>query len=117
MRKRSLLLLPAVLALGGFDRGPSAGDPLTVNSVTCQTYTTWRFSCVADVSGGSGVYNRYDWDWPQSYWGPGGATTYWNEVEGHCGGGDGFVLITVTVTDSNWNTAQGSAGFYCSYYG
>ena len=117
MRRGYLLVLPLVLALGGFAHAPAASTPLTVDSVVCQTYTTWRFSCVANVSGGSGVYNIYDWDWPQRYWGAGGARTYWNEIEDTCGGGDSFVTIAVTVTDSNWNTATGYGGFYCSYYG
>jgi hypothetical protein len=118
MRRGPLLLLPAaVLALAGFDHAPAAKTPLSVDSVYCQAYSTWRFSCVATVSGGSGVYNSYDWDWPLSYSGPGGAWTYVNEVEGHCGGGDGFVTVEVTVTDSNWNTATGYGGLYCTYNG
>ncbi len=117
MRKKSLLLLPAVLTLAGFVRPSAETTPLTVDSVYCQSYTTWRFSCVANVSGGSGVYNSYAWTWPQSYGGaPGTEWTYVNEVEGNCGG-DGFVTITLTVTDSTWNTATGYGGFYCTYSG
>lgn len=109
MRRGYLLLLPAVLGLAGFVRAPAVNTPLTVDSVSCQSYTTWRFSCTAQVSGGSGVYNSYSWSWDSSsQW------TYVNEMEGNCSG-DGLVIVNVTVTDSNWNTASGIGGFYCTY--
>ena len=118
MRTRSLLLLPAVLALAGFAPAP-ASTPITVNSISCYVYPSGGYYlCTASVSGGTGTYNSYDWTLDEYYGGSYAGTrnewTYVEEVQGNCTPGT-FVQLTLKVRDSNWDTGTGNTAFYCSY--
>ncbi len=116
MRRGSLLLLPAVLALAGFVRAPAA-TPITVNSISCQVYPAGTYYvCTADVSGGTGTYNSFAWTLDEGYSGTRNEWTYVAEVQGNCTP-SAFVQLTLVVRDSNWDTGTGNTAFYCSYYG
>lgn len=116
-RTRYLLLLLAVLAFAGFSRPPAS--TLSVDGVYCNNGGGGYFYCYADVSGGSGSYSSYAWQYTEyrvtrTYY-TNRATTYDPTLSDNCTV-DRNVAISMTVTDSQGATATGSTDLYCSQW-
>jgi hypothetical protein len=117
-RTRFLLLLPAVLALTGTSRMAAADSVLGVMP-GCFNYGGGVAACSPYVTGGTGNYVSYRWQFTDSYL---GQPTYsysttstepWLQESCRVGG---TVTVTLTVTDSQGETGTGTHSIRCSQW-
>lgn len=113
---RFLLLLAAMSALLGTTRTAAADSTLSV-SPNCYNDGGGVAACSASVTGGTGIYVSYYWQFTDSYFGQSTYNYSWTEtdpwMEHPCRVG-GTVSITLTVTDSQGETGTGTHRIRCS---
>ena len=115
---RFLLLVPAVLALIGTSRAVAADSVLAVWP-GCFNNGGGVAACSADVTGGTGNYVSYHWQFTDRYLGQstyGYSTTStdpWFQESCRVGG---TVTVTLTVTDSQGETGTATQSIRCSQW-
>lgn len=116
---RFLLLLPALSALLGTTRTAAADSTLSV-SAGCYNNGGGTAACSSYVTGGTGIYVSYRWQFTDSYFGQSTYNYSWTETDPWmdpqtCRVG-GTVTITLTVTDSQGETGTATERIRCSWW-
>lgn len=114
MRRTQLfIVLFSFLALFGISR-TVAGTTLSVHP-GCFNAGNWVAACSPYVTGGTGNYVSYYWQFTDALWGQPTYSYSWTSTEPwlveNC---RGVVTVTLTVTDSQGATGSGTHSIYCS---